>query len=1212
MSSRRNRPTIGVLAGWQAFGGSLDSFLEPVFQGIRCAALDYGCNLLIACGLGAARGIDLGRPAWPVLFPGVDFVPVGPWNTDGLLVVPPLALDVGTPYFSDLCASGFPLVYVGCRETGPAVIVDNTSGILQAVNHLMEHGHRRIAFISGHLSQSLDDSGQRLAAYQAAVKRWRLDDNPALIARGFHTPSGGYQAIKELLNRNVTFTAVLASNDESALGAIEALREAGKRVPQEVAVIGFDDRMEARAYSPQLTTVHHPMFEMGYQSLILLLKIMQGEAPRDRLISIATHLVVRASCGCQPGSATQGKAQSGRRTPTSVLSPDIAKGLQNHPKLDRIALEMTQELLGTIQGLRQSKAHQYSNDLLMSFQSSLIEGHPGSFISTLTHILEEVDTPDIYPEPWQEIITLLHQRLPMLTAMSQGKATSGQIEEWLHQARLEISARNNAQYARRRVQENNLANQIGLMNTRFLTAQDENEVLDIFETSLSELGIEKATIAFFEAQGEDPIAWSLLRLPKQAAQKISRFPSRQFPPEELYPSDQPFQLGLLPLLIQEGKNGYAAFETSDLAPCANLVRQLAAALRGAHLYQQALAARRQAEEGWRMAEEANQMKSRFLSIVSHELRTPLNLISGLSDILLRDSRQETTFDLGAQKKDLERIYIAAQHLDSLIRDVIDLAHNEKGQLRLNLELVQIEKILHAAAAIGEQMARDKGLNWHNDIPADLPAVWGDAARLRQVLLNLISNAVKFTAQGDIWLSASRVEGGVRIQVQDTGVGIAIDEQEIIFDEFRQSQRTAARGFGGLGLGLAICKRVVELHNGSIGVWSSGEDGKGSTVYFTLPAATTPAGSLKSEMSSIAHVLLLVDDTATELPIKTHLERRGLLVSVERISDNLQDILQPGQPLPDLIIIEARLASRRGWEILQQVKDNPPSSHIPVFSYSLEGGIGSLMELDFLTKPLQLSRLAEALQPYKWVEKRNGDASSILIVDDEPETLDMNARMIETQLPDFLILRARSGREALHILQVCRPTLILLDLMMPDVDGFGVLDAMRATPEWRAIPVIVLTGQALSGEEMERLNKSAAFILSKGIFTAEETIQRIMAAISYRRGAGSETQRIILRAMAFIHEHYAEPISRSSIAAHVGLSERHLTRCFHQETGITPITYLNRYRIRQAKALLDAGENCITDVALAVGFSSSGYFARVFRQETGSSPRAYLRGECLDT
>jgi AraC-like DNA-binding protein len=185
-------------------------------------------------------------------------------------------------------------------------------------------------------------------------------------------------------------------------------------------------------------------------------------------------------------------------------------------------------------------------------------------------------------------------------------------------------------------------------------------------------------------------------------------------------------------------------------------------------------------------------------------------------------------------------------------------------------------------------------------------------------------------------------------------------------------------------------------------------------------------------------------------------------------------------------------------------------------------------------------------------------------------------------------------------------LVLLDLMMPVMDGFTVLEEMRKNESTRNIPVVVITGQSLTQEDMARLNSGVASVLGKGVFKVEETLQHLADALAHKRKAGSEAQQIALKAMAFIHSFYAEPISRGDVAAHVGLSERHLTRCFHQEVGLTPITYLNRYRVKQARRLLDAGQKGITEIAGEVGFSSSSYFTRVFRDEMGISPREYLR------
>jgi hypothetical protein len=243
--SRRDRPTIGVLAIWQVYAGTLHSFLGPLYRGIRSAARDFDCNLLLPCGVGPPITIPWDfRPAWPVISSNADFVPVGPWNVDGLIVVTPLQPE-RSHYIQQLLGEGFPAVFAGAGERGPTVVVDNEGGVRQAMTHLVEHGHRRIAFIaSGEYvdEATIDDSTYRRQAYSLAVQEFGLDANPSLIVCGYNSVLGGRQAARHLLDSGVSFTAVVASNDEAAIGAMDTLREAGLLVPQDVAVIGFDNR----------------------------------------------------------------------------------------------------------------------------------------------------------------------------------------------------------------------------------------------------------------------------------------------------------------------------------------------------------------------------------------------------------------------------------------------------------------------------------------------------------------------------------------------------------------------------------------------------------------------------------------------------------------------------------------------------------------------------------------------------------------------------------------------------------------------------------------------------------------------------------------------------------------------------------------------------------------------------------------------------------
>ena len=1199
-----DRPTIGVLAGWQVYAGTPDSFLGHVLRGIQAAAHDRNCNLLMACG------IDSGQPAWPLISPEVAFVPVGPWNTDGLIIISPFASETGNRYARDLISSDFPAIYAGDRDAGPAVVADNVGGIRQALEHLVKHGHRQIAFVAGRQSNH-NDSAVRLRAFETELRALNLPFNPNLVAFGSHTYEGGRLAIQQIISRGEKFTAVMASNDRSAIGVLDGLRQAGLVVPQDIALIGFDDRLEARALVPSLTTVHYPMFGLGYQAVELLLRAIQGESVIEELVRIPTRLVIRESCGCLPGVPASPKKGEATKT-------------QKPLELTREAViaQLTQMMTAAVHNesfwLSQQEVAYLVQSLIVAFLQSLEQRDPLTFYLMIKQILERVSARGDDLFGWQAAVTILRDQLPLIRQVVSMQLAHHQEEDMLHQVRVAISDAARGRSTQSLLSQAREADQVGLMTSKLFAAHDEREIFDVLTKDLPTIGIHSPAVGYYEAEAEDPVAWSILQTSGSTSIGASRleagtrFPSRQFPPEGLYPSEQAYQLALLPLKIHDTLSGFVAFDAKNLDPYADIVRQLGAALRGVRLYRDAVEARHQAED-------ANRLKSRFLSIVSHELRTPLNLITGLSKILLDEYAID---DKGSQastpkslKADLQRIFVSAQHLDGLIRDVLDLASSDVGQLKLLCEPLDMTEVLEAISAIGEQLAHDKGLGWRVEIAKNLPHVWGDRTRLRQVTLNLVSNAVKFTSHGEINLTALVDQGRVTVTVNDTGLGIPLHEQNIIFDEFRQSERTAERGYGGLGLGLAICRKLVELHGGEIGVCSSGNEGEGSKFFYSLPIIERKV-DLPAKIAPISNaqwVLLLVKDAQGGRLLQDDLIRRGYeteLCVIEAESDWLASLLLTA---PDVVVLDLGLTSERGWEILKVLKENPATKNIPVLFYSIveDANEGSLLEIDYLTKPVGTTALTEMLtsKGFFSLKEHQETGRAILVVDDDPGMLELHARIVKTQLHGYRVLLARDGRQALQIIHQEHPALVLLDLMMPVMDGFAVLEELRKNDATRNIPVVVITGQSLTKEDMARLNLGVASVLAKGIFSTDEILQHLAEALAHKRKFGSEAQHIALKAMAYIHASYTEPISRSDVAAYVGLSERHLTRCFRQEVGLTPITYLNRYRVKQAKAMLDSGEKSITEVAMEVGFSNNSYFTRVFRDEVGVSPRAYLQNRC---
>nr|QCO92909.1 hypothetical protein [uncultured bacterium]QCO92927.1 hypothetical protein [uncultured bacterium] len=1177
------KPTIGVLAGWQFYNIATNlNYLMPVYKGVIRAAQEMDCNLLLGCGMGFGAGAaEPNRPAWPANTPDNDFVPIGPWNTDGLIIFTPLHSAQRSVYVQGLLAQNFPVLFIGTGEHGPTLAADNAGGVHKAIRHLVNHGHSRIAFIAGSRDDLAGDTGERLNAFQEALEEHNLPVDPRRVAYGGHVFDGGYNAIRQFLESGVRFSAVLASNDEMALGAMQALKEAGREIPRDVAVIGFDNRLEDAAQKPSLSSVHIPLHTMGKRALELLLGRISGQNELPENVRVETYLIARESCGCGGTGSSNGIQKS-----SFAAHVDLAG--------------ITTAVMQQAQSLEENECQLFCQQLLDAFTTGVENGDRGLFEKTLEDVFQRTTGDEDDAHIWQDAVTLIDAAYKQRPGITPGAVRLA--DELLDQARLTISSHMQRQH---RQYVSNLewtSNRLSLLTAGLLTALDETQIYAVLRQHLPTMDIHRASIALYESGEDDPTAWSLLRNVFEPEQPTLLFRSQLFPPRELVANGQSFQLALVPLAYHSGPPGYVVFDSAHINSFGAIVQQIGGALNTARLY-------REATEGRRLAEEANRMKSRFLSVIGHELRTPLNLIVGLSEIVLKTNDEDETALPETTQKDIERIHTYSQHLGGLIGDVLDLATSDAGQLRLNNDFVELGQALQVIAESGHQLAADKGLDWEAELPENGPWIWGDRTRLRQIALNLINNAVKFTEHGRVSLRMEAGPDSVTVLVSDTGLGISAEDQQVIFDEFRQSDNSVALGYGGLGLGLAISKRLVELHGGAIGVCSSGIPGAGSTFYFTLPTVAAPVegGNLLADLPDSAHsVLFLTNQSTSSEQLAKRLTRHGFQVQVQAMNAPTGWPQASVDTALDAVLVDANSAASQGWNAFQAVKSCPQLRDLPLLFYKSSPENGALFEVNYLTKPIELGELTRALDQQWLLTGSDRPTRAILVVDDEPNTLDMNARIVQAHSVANHVLKARNGREALEILEREPVDLVLLDLQMPEMDGFGVLEHMREHENMRKIPVIVVTGKVLTEEDMTRLNRGVATVLEKGLFSLDETVEHINAALERKRRLSGEAQRLVRKAMAFIHEHSAESISRRDIAQHVSISEDHLTFCFRQELGKTPIEYLQRYRVHQARLLLKDSERSIGEIALDVGFSDSGYFSRVFRRMTGMSPETYRK------
>jgi len=497
------------------------------------------------------------------------------------------------------------------------------------------------------------------------------------------------------------------------------------------------------------------------------------------------------------------------------------------------------------------------------------------------------------------------------------------------------------------------------------------------------------------------------------------------------------------------------------------------------------------------AERANQAKSNFLSFMSHELRTPLTTIIGFSEMLLAEVETEGRPEW---VEDLRRVHDSGRYLLELINDILDISKIEAGKMEVHLETFGIPGLIRDLKDLMRPLAEPKKNRLVIECPEDIGEMHADRIKVRQCLLNLLSNACKFTHQGLITLSASRVakSGGdwLTFRVSDTGIGMTPEQLGKLFRAFSQADDSTSRRYGGTGLGLALTKRFCQMMGGDVSVVS--EPGQGSTFTIELPAVApkqagtltvTAAAPIAVPAASSGCILVIDDDPAVHQLLANALGPQGY--TLKFASSGAEGLRLAKELRPAVITLDVIMPEMDGWVVLARLKDDPDLAAIPVIMLTVRADqdFGFAMGVaDYLQKPIDRERLVSVLKKYY----RLHTAKEVLVVEDDPPMRELLCRMLDDK--EWTVAQADNGLTALESITHCQPSLIVLDLKMPVMDGFEMIAELNKHVDWRKIPVVVVSGKELTPEDRQRLQGHVQKILQKGDFSREELLREVQQTV----------------------------------------------------------------------------------------------------------------------
>lgn len=735
-----------------------------------------------------------------------------PRTVDGLVIVgTTLANFVTDEYMDDFYNRyrALPSVCIGVTRSGiPSAMIDNEQGLRHLLSHLIqEHSYKRIAFIRG--PEGNEDADQRYRVYVQVLNEHGIPFDPQLVTPGNFLTETGAEAVATLLDeRRVTVDAIVAANDNMAVGALDALRSRGIDIPHAVAVTGFDDLEVAQATTPSLTTVRQPIHAQGYKAAQMLIDLIRGRDIPETVL-LPTELVIRQSCGCL-----------GQATHLRQIEQEEDKTLIDALRMHRE--EIITALLQILQNENQTLDREQAAQLVDAFGSSLQEQNKRVFLQALEKALRNTAAQSGDVTRWQEALHILHHyTFPHL----QDREMFSALTTLLLRASMWIG-----DFARRaqvfdRLQAARQAELLRHTGYELITSFfDVQALMEAATQSIPTLGVNRFYIALYE-NPQFPLEWSHLLLahqehgPLELEGKDPRYPTLQLLPTNLLPSDRPYHLLLDSLYLQNERMGLILFEVGPMNSIiyATLQTLISGALKGALLFQEHQKMQRELER-------SNKELEQFASVVSHDLQEPLRMITSYLELL--ESRYKDKLDSSAEEF-ITYTVDGAERMKRMINDLLGYSRlTTRGQ---PLELTNCENPLAQALSNLEIAIKDNNALITHD---PLPTVMADSTQLMAVFQNLIGNAIKFHAdrQPHVHISAEKRRNEWLFSVRDNGIGIVSEHMEQVFTIF--SRLHPQTKYPGSGIGLAICKKVVERHGGRI--WFESQPDEGTTFFFTIP------------------------------------------------------------------------------------------------------------------------------------------------------------------------------------------------------------------------------------------------------------------------------------------------------------------------------------------------------------------------------------------